>query len=131
MMDKLIKKALHTAVGIVAGTTERLQHAIDDLVAKGKITADEGRKVVDDVVKTTDYKKEEYEGKFKNLIDSIIAKLNFSQGESYEKLEKRVKSLEVKLGLLAKELELQRIADEELKEREDLADKKGKKTKKK
>jgi polyhydroxyalkanoate synthesis regulator phasin len=131
MMDKLIKKALHTAVGIVAGTTERLQHAIDDLVAKGKITADEGRKVVDDVVKTTDYKKEEYEGKFKNLIDSVIAKLNFSQGESYEKLEKRVKSLEVKLGLLAKELELQRIADEELKEREDLADKKGKKTKKK
>ena len=131
MMDKLIKKALHTAVGIVAGTTERLQHAIDDLVAKGKITADEGRKVVDDVVKTTDYKKEEYEGKFKNLIDSVIAKLNFSQGESYEKLEKRVKSLEVKLGLLAQELELQRIAEEELKEREDLADKKGKKTKKK
>ena len=131
MMDKLIKKALHTAVGIVAGTTERLQHAIDDLVAKGKITAEEGRKVVDDVVKTTDYKKEEYEGKFKNLIDSVIAKLNFSQGESYEKLEKRVKSLEVKLGLLAKELELQRVAEEELKEREDLADKKGKKTKKK
>jgi len=131
MMDKLIKKALHTAVGIVAGTTERLQHAIDDLVAKGKITADEGRKVVDDVVKTTDYKKEEYEGKFKNLIDSVIAKLNFSQGESYEKLEKRVKSLEVKLGLLAKELELQRKAEEELKEREDLADKKAKKTKKK
>jgi polyhydroxyalkanoate synthesis regulator phasin len=131
MMDKLIKKALHTAVGIVAGTTERLQHAIDDLVAKGKITAEEGRKVVDDVVKTTDYKKEEYEGKFKNLIDSVIAKLNFSQGESYEKLEKRVKSLEVKLGLLAKELELQRIAEEELKEKEDLADKKGKKTKKK
>ena len=130
-MDKLIKKALHTAVGIVAGTTERLQHAIDDLVAKGKITADEGRKVVDDVVKTTDYKKEEYEGKFKNLIDSVIAKLNFSQGESYEKLEKRVKSLEVKLGLLAKELELQRKAEEELKEREDLADKKAKKTKKK
>ena len=131
MMDKLIKKALHTAVGIVAGTTERLQHAIDDLVAKGKITAEEGRKVVDDVVKTTDNKKEEYEGKFKNLIDSVIAKLNFSQGESYEKLEKRVKSLEVKLGLLAKELELQRIAEEELKEKEDLADKKGKKTKKK
>ncbi len=130
-MDKLIKKALHTAVGIVAGTTERLQHAIDDLVAKGKITADEGRKVVDDVVKTTDHKKEEYEGKFKNLIDSVIAKLNFSQGESYEKLEKRVKSLEVKLGLLAKELELQRKAEEELKEREDLADKKAKKTKKK
>jgi polyhydroxyalkanoate synthesis regulator phasin len=131
MMDKMIKKALHTAVGIVAGTTERLQHAIDDLVAKGKLTAEEGRKVVDDVIKTTDYKKEEYEGKFKNLIDSVISKLNFTQGESYEKLEKRVKSLEVKLGLLAKELELKRRAEEEEKEKEDLSDKKGKKSKKK
>ncbi len=127
----MIKKALHTAVGIVAGTTERLQHAIDDLVAKGKLTAEEGRKVVDDVIKTTDYKKEEYEGKFKNLIDSVISKLNFTQGESYEKLEKRVKSLEVKLGLLAKELELKRRAEEEEKEKEDLSDKKGKKSKKK
>jgi hypothetical protein len=31
--------------------------------------------------------------------------LNLPQSESYDKLERRVKSLEVKLGLLAKELD--------------------------
>jgi polyhydroxyalkanoate synthesis regulator phasin len=75
MMDKIVRKALYTAVGIVAGTTERLQNAIDELVSKGKISAEDGKKVVDDVVN-----------------------------------EKRIKSLEVKLGLLAKELESQRKA---------------------
>jgi polyhydroxyalkanoate synthesis regulator phasin len=111
MMDKIVRRALYTAVGIVAGTTERLQKAIDELVTRGKISAEEGKKVVDDVVKTTDHKKEEYEGKFKNLIDSVLSKLNLPQSDSHEKLEKRIKSLEVKLGLLAKELENQRKAN--------------------
>jgi polyhydroxyalkanoate synthesis regulator phasin len=110
MMDKIVRKALYTAVGIVAGTTERLQKAIDDLVSKGKLSEEEGKKVVDDVVKTTDNRRDEYEGRFRNLIDTVLSKLNLPQGEAYEKLEKRIKSLEVKLGLLAKELEMQRKA---------------------
>jgi polyhydroxyalkanoate synthesis regulator phasin len=110
MMDKIVRKALYTAVGIVAGTTERLQNAIDELVSKGKISAEDGKKVVDDVVKTTDHKRDEYENKFRNLIDNVLSKLNLPQSDAHEKLEKRIKSLEVKLGLLAKELESQRKA---------------------
>jgi polyhydroxyalkanoate synthesis regulator phasin len=110
MMDKIIRKALYTTVGIVAGTTERLQNAIDELVSKGKLSAEDGKKVVDDVVKTTDHKKDEYENRFRNLIDNVLSKLNLPQGDAHEKLEKRIKSLEVKLGLLAKELESQRKA---------------------
>ncbi len=115
-MEKIVRKSLYTAVGIVAGTTERLQKAIDELVSMGKISAEEGKKVVDDVVKTTDNRRDEYENRFKNLIDNILSKLNLPQGETYEKLEKRIKSLEVKLGLLAKELEAQRKASSEQKE---------------
>jgi polyhydroxyalkanoate synthesis regulator phasin len=80
------------------------------MVSKGKISAEDGKKVVDDVVKTTDHRRDEYENKFRNLIDAVLSKLNLPQGDAYEKLEKRIKSLEVKLGLLAKELESQRKA---------------------
>ena len=110
MMDKIVRKTIYTAVGIVAGTTERLQNAIDDLVSKGKISAEDGKKVIDDVVKTTDHKRDDYEPKFRNLVENVLSKLNLPQGDAYEKLEKRIKSLEVKLGLLAKELESQRKA---------------------
>ncbi len=110
MMDKIVRKTLYTAVGIVANTTERLQKAIDDLVSKGRLSEEEGKKVVDDVVKTTDNKLDGYEGRFRNLIDNVLSKLNLPQGDAYEKLEKRIKSLEVKLGLLSKELEMQRKA---------------------
>lgn len=110
MMDKIVRKTLYTAVGIVAGTTERLQKAVDELVSKGKISQEEGKKVVDDVVKTTDNRRDEYENKFRNLIDNVLSKLNLPKGDAYEKLEKRIKSLEVKLGLLAKELEQRKNA---------------------
>lgn len=109
-MDKIVRKTLYTAVGIVAGTTERLQKAVDELVSKGKISQEEGKKVVDDVVKTTDNRRDEYENKFRNLIDNVLSKLNLPKGDAYEKLEKRIKSLEVKLGLLAKELEQRKNA---------------------
>ena len=106
--DKLLRKALYTGIGVVTSTTERLQKAVDDLVQRGKISEEEGKKVVDDVVKNTEYKREEYEGRFRKLIDSTLSKLNLPQYDAYDKLEKRVKSLEVKLGLLIKELEAQR-----------------------
>lgn len=109
-MEKIIRKTLYTAVGIVASTTERLQNVIDDLVSKGKLSEEEGKKVVEDVVKNTENNRDAYEGRFRNIIDSVLSKLNLPQGDAYEKLSKRVKSLEVKLGLLAKELEAQRKA---------------------
>ena len=110
MMEKIVRKTLYTAVGIVASTTERLQNVVDELVSKGKLSEEEGKKVVEDVVKNTEYSRENYEGRFRNMIDGVLAKLNLPQGDAYEKLERRVKSLEVKLGLLAKELEAQRKA---------------------
>lgn len=109
-MENIIRKTLYTAVGIVASTTERLQNVIDDLVSKGKLSEEEGKKVVEDVVKNTENNRDAYEGRFRNIIDGVLSKLNLPQGDAYDKLSKRVKSLEVKLGLLAKELEAQRKA---------------------
>lgn len=107
-MDNIIKKVLYTGVGIVASATERMQHVINDLVERGKLSEDEGKKVVDDVVKNSETKRDEYEGRFRKIIDGALAKINLPRGDVYEKLEKRIKSLEVKVGLLAKELESQR-----------------------
>ena len=104
-MDNLIKRVIYTGVGFVASTTERLQNVVDDLVEMGKLSEEEGKKVVDDVVKNTETHKGQYETRFKSLIDNAMEKFNLPQGDSVSKLEKRIKSLEVKVGLLAKELE--------------------------
>lgn len=113
MMDNLIKKVLYTGVGIVAATTERLQNSIDELVEKGKISEEEGKKVVDDVVKNAETQRPQLEGRFKRMVDAAFDKMNLPQGDAFSKLEKRIKSLEVKVGLLAKEVERQKAARKE------------------
>lgn len=108
-MENLIRKVLYTGVGIVAATTERLQMSIDELVEKGKISEEEGKKVVDDVVKhTSGTRKDLYEGRLRKMIDSALEKITLPQNDTFPKLEKRLKSLEVKVGLLAKEVEIQK-----------------------
>lgn len=107
-MESIIKKVLYTGVGFVAATTEKLQKAVDDLVERGKISEEEGKKVVDDVVKTSEYKKDEYESRFRKLVDNAFSKLNLPKTDGQDKLEKRIKSLEIKVGLLAKEIEAQK-----------------------
>lgn len=113
-MENIIKKVLYTGVGIVAATTERLQTAIDDLVEKGKLSEEEGKKVVDDVVKNTEIQRPYFESRFKKIVDTAFEKMNLPQGDAFSKMEKRIKSLEVKVGLLAKELERQRTDKKEV-----------------
>ena len=107
-MEKIIKKFLYTGVGIVASATERLQTVVDNLVEHGKMSEEEGKKVVDDVVDNTERKKDEYENRFRKLIDSAMSKIQLPKADAYEKLEKRIRSLEVKVGLLTKEVEAQK-----------------------
>jgi len=103
-MENIIKKVLYTGVGFVAATTEKLQHSIDELVEKGKLSEEEGKKVVDDVVKNAEVQRPNMEGRFKKIVDAAFDKLNLPQNDSFSKMEKRIKSLEVKVGFLAKEL---------------------------
>lgn len=106
-MENIIKKILFTGVGLMASATEHLQKAVDDLVERGKMSEDEGRKVVDDVVKNTETAKGDYENRFRKIVESVLEKLNLPNSESYAKIEKRLKSLEVRVDLLAKEVEAQ------------------------
>ena len=128
-MDNIIRKVLYTGVGLIAATTERLQKSVDDLVDRGKLSEEEGKKVVDDVMQNTETKREEYESRFRKIVDSALAKLNLPQADGYEKLEKRVKSLEVKLGLLIKEIEASRKGASPEAESNTGSRKAGKKTK--
>merc|ERR1712150_246486 len=98
-----------TGIGIVAATTERLQHSIDELVEKGKLSEEEGKKVVDDVVKNAETSRPQVEGRSKKMVDAAFEKMNLPQGDAFSKIEKRIKSLEVKVGLLAKEVERQKV----------------------
>ena len=104
-MEDLFKRVLYTGAGVISNTTEKIQKLIDELVEQGKITQTEGKKVVTKFEKSIETQKDEFETRLQKLVSNTLEKFNLPRFSDVEKLEKRVKSLEVKLGLLNKELE--------------------------
>ncbi|MBK8444371.1 MAG: hypothetical protein IPL35_13585 [Sphingobacteriales bacterium] len=97
-----MKKVLYTGVGLVASTTEKLQAVVNDLVDKDKLHQEEGKRIVDDFVKSTESKKDEFEGKMKELVNSIVNKMNLVRREDFNDLSKRLEELESKMTKAAK-----------------------------
>jgi polyhydroxyalkanoate synthesis regulator phasin len=97
-MEDLFKKFLYTGVGIVSSTAEKVQKTVNELVEKGKLTEEEGKKMLDEFVSDAESKKNEFEGKVKDLVDKALGKLDLSTREEVEHLNARIADLEEKLA---------------------------------
>lgn len=96
-MEDLFKKVMYTGVGLVSTTAERIQQNIDELVKKGSLSEEEGKKVVDDLFENTESKKEEFEGKLKEMVTSAVSALNLPTKSDIDTLMSRIEELETKV----------------------------------
>ena len=92
-MEDAFKRLLYAGVGIAAEATEKIQKEVDKLVERGKVSDSEGKKIVDDFFAKTADKRDEFEGRFKEVVE----KFGYSKSEEVAELRKRVEDLETKL----------------------------------
>lgn len=96
-MENLLKKILYTSVGFVSTTAEKVQKNIDELVQKGKLTEEEGKKVVDDLLEDTETMRTDWENKIQALLESAKTRLQPAKKEKAKDLLQRIEELEAKL----------------------------------
>ena len=99
-MKKTLKKFLHTGVGFISLTAERMNETVKGLIEDGKISEEEGKKIVDDFSKNSDTKKDEIESQFKSIIEKVLKSFNFATKSDMLKIDNRIAVLE---ALLAKD----------------------------
>lgn len=97
-MESLIKKFIYTGIGLVSITRERLQKNIDNLVSNQRLSKEEGRKIVDDVMDKTEAKRGELESQFKKVTEEVMDKFNFATSKEVETLKRRIEALEIRLA---------------------------------
>lgn len=100
-MDELVKKFLYTGVGLAALTAEKLQETVDELVGKGKVSKDEGKKIVDDFVDKVEDQRSDFESRLKEMVDNITSSVNFPRYASQDDMDqimRRLEAIEMKLG---------------------------------
>ena len=103
MIEDLIKKAFYTGVGFLTNP-KGFKEKIDDLVNKGDMTAEEGKKAFAEFEKDFKTKTDDLEENIQGMIRTALDKMDIPSAEKVTAMEKRIKSLEVKVGKLTKEL---------------------------
>lgn len=102
-MQDLFKKFVYTSVGLVATTVEKFQQSVDKLVDEDKISQDEGKKIVDDLFKNTEAKREEFESKLRSIAEDVMSKLNLGTQSQVKDIQDRLAAIEEKLGIIHEE----------------------------
>ncbi|MDO7884114.1 phasin family protein [Hymenobacter cheonanensis] len=70
-MDDLFKKFINTGVGFLSQGNKAVQTAIEKLVKESKISEQEGKKIVDDLLKSSETKRADLEKQFKGLTEDL------------------------------------------------------------
>ena len=93
-MDSILKKFLYTSVGFVSIAGEKMTKMIEELIEDGKLSKEEGKSILDDFLKSSESRKEEFEETFKNLIDKTIENLRLAKNQDIEEIKTRIDNLE-------------------------------------
>jgi polyhydroxyalkanoate synthesis regulator phasin len=101
-MEDLFKKFIYTGIGWVSNATDKLKKNIDEFINEGKLSAEDGKKIVDEFLKNSEAKKEEIENQFNKLFDELLKSISFAKSDELKKLEERVAKLEAKMDKKSK-----------------------------
>ncbi len=129
-MEEIFRKFLYTGVGIVALTAEKLQESVDEMVGKGKVSKDEGKRLVEEFVEKMESKRDEFEERLKEAADSMTSNMRLPQfvtKEDLASLVSRIEALEAKHGIGLTAQVVAEEAVEEVKEATSKAASRGKK----
>jgi polyhydroxyalkanoate synthesis regulator phasin len=96
MVDQL-KKALLAGLGSAAYTYEKASKVIEEMVAKGKLTVEDGKELSQELKRNIAEKGEKIRPITKEDLSQILSDANFVTKDEFEDLKNRLAKLEEKL----------------------------------
>lgn len=93
-MKKSIRKLGLIGAGLCAMTEEKIDELVKDLVDKGDINKEEGKKLVLDMLEESKKQKADLETKISDKIQETISKADFISRKDMQELEARIATLE-------------------------------------
>ncbi|HDJ28948.1 MAG TPA: hypothetical protein ENF28_06865 [Proteobacteria bacterium] len=99
-ISTLARKFLLLGIGALSLTEERLEQIISGMVKKGEISRQEGRDLVQEMLKKIKQEKDNLSEKIKKEFDSLMDKVDVPKQSEINELKQRVAELEAKLEQL-------------------------------
>lgn len=102
MLD-VLKKTLAFGLGAAAFSAEKIKQLADEMVSRGEITSEEARKFVDEMTKKAEDEKRTVQEWIREQASKVLQQAGAVDAARVEALEKRIATLEEKLGVMRPE----------------------------
>ncbi len=93
-MFDLLKKTILTGIGIASLTKDKIEELGKKISEESKLSAEEGKKLVNDLLKQSEKAREDLENQVQKLVKIALEKLDIPTREDLNRLEKRIIKLE-------------------------------------
>jgi len=93
VMIELVKKTLLTGVGVAALTKEKIEEVAKDFVEKGKMTEQEGRDLVNDLVSRSDESRLELQKQIGEKVEMVLEKMDLAKKSVVDALKLEIAEL--------------------------------------
>lgn len=94
LMFDLVKKAMFAGVGAAVVTKEKVEKSLQEMVDKGKMSADEAREMTRKIIEAGEKETEEARNEATRLFTDLLNRAQVVTADQIEALEKRVRDLE-------------------------------------
>ncbi len=93
-MIDLFKKGILAGIGATVVTKETLENTLNELVKKGKLSADEAKETADKIVDRSRAEYEKVRGEMSTLLEEMLRKGSVVPRSDFDALQTRVEALE-------------------------------------
>lgn len=107
-MEDLFKKFLYTGVGLAAMAAEKMQETVDGLVGEGKVSEEEGKKIVNEFAGDVEQRRTDLESRIREITDKVSVGFGLPKVVStaeYDNIVARLEAIETQLGIVAPKVE--------------------------
>ena len=95
-MTSLFKDFVYSYVGMVAWTADKAQSFINSMVDEEKISREEGKEIMEDLLKNAEDKKEGFQSQVENAIKNAVQGFSFATQSDLDSIKERIATLETK-----------------------------------
>ena len=96
-MFDLVKKAMFTGIGVMSLTKDKIEDVAKEFVEKGKLSEQEGKKLVDEILERSEESKNEISKQIDAVVKTTMAKMDVATKTDVANLQKEIEELKAKL----------------------------------
>lgn len=97
-MKETLKNILYTGIGIAFLTRDKVEELKADLVEKGRISQEEGRQFVDDLLRRSEKARDQLDLWINKRVEERIEQFNLATRDELADLRRQVEELQVALN---------------------------------